>query len=150
MWILILVICIVAFIGGVSVIDDHDELGTWLSIGALLIGIVDVVLIISCLVAVVKSPIIDDKIAMYTEENAKIEESIDALVSNYMEYESETFIELQNDDAMTVVSLYPELKSDELVMAQINTYQANNAKIKELKESKINLRGYKWWLYFGK
>lgn len=28
--------------------------------------------------------------------------------------------------------------------------KSNNAKLKELKEAKINTRVYKWWLYFGR
>ena len=87
---------------------------------------------------------------MYTEENTKIEEQIDAIVKEYMEYEGETFSELKGDSSMILVSLYPDLKSDELVKTQISTYQANNKKIKELKETKINAKIYKWWLYFGK
>lgn len=93
--------------------------------------------------------VIDDKIEMYAEENAAIEESIDNLVSEYMSFESDTFKSLKEGDTMTLVSLYPELKSDELVKEQIDLHRANNAKIKELKERKLNLSILKWWLYFG-
>lgn len=97
-----------------------------------------------------KSMVIDEKIAMYMEENQNIENQIDIVVSGYMEYESGTFEKLKSDSSIVLVSLYPELKSDELVQTQIATYQANNEKLKELKELKINIRIYKWWLYFGK
>lgn len=33
---------------------------------------------------------------------------------------------------------------------EIEVYIENNAKIKQLKEEKINLAIKKWWLYFGK
>ena len=88
-------------------------------------------------------------IAMYAEENKNIENQIDAVVSKYMEFEGGTLTGLKSDSAITLVSLYPELKSDELVKTQIATYQANNEKLKELKEKKINIRVYKWWMYFG-
>lgn len=94
--------------------------------------------------------VIDDKIAMYTEENAKIEASIDSLVSEYMAYESNTLINFKDSDSIALVSLYPELKSDELVKAQIETYQENNAVIKELKAKKLNISVSKWWIYFGR
>lgn len=97
-----------------------------------------------------KTMVIDDMIAMYTEENQNIESRIDVIVGEYIDYESGTFAELKGDSSITLVSLYPELKSDELVQTQIATYQANNAKLKELKEAEINTRVYKWWLYFGK
>ena len=33
---------------------------------------------------------------------------------------------------------------------QINIYQENNKKVKELKEKKLKCQLSKWWLYFGK
>lgn len=99
---------------------------------------------------VISGKYIDEKKAMYQEENANIEEQIDALVKNYMKYESDTFSEFKGEGSMTLVSLYPELKSDELVQNQISVYTENNKKIKELKEQKIDVAKSKWWLYFGK
>lgn len=93
--------------------------------------------------------VIDDIIAMYTEENENIESQIDVIVREYMNYERNSFTELKGDSSITLVSLYPELKTDELVKTQINTYQANNEKLKELKEKKIKANIYSWWLFFG-
>ena len=93
---------------------------------------------------------IDDKIAMYQEENAKIESQVADIVERYMEYETETF-EIKTDDSYIVVaSLYPELKSNTLVKSQIEVFVDNNNKIKELKEEKIGYSIARWWLYFGK
>ncbi len=93
---------------------------------------------------------IDNKIAMYEEENAAIEESIDVTVKGYMDFETSTYGDLKDEDAINLVSLFPELKSDTLVQKQIDVYVANNDKIKQLKEEKINLSKNKWLLYFGK
>lgn len=93
---------------------------------------------------------IDDKIAMYEEENASIEESIDVTVKNYMNFETSTYDELKDKDAMNLVSLFPELKSDTLVQKQIEVYVKNNDRIKELKEEKIELQKVKFYLYFGR
>ena len=101
-------------------------------------------------ILIINGKTIDKRIDMYTEQNQKIEESISDLVENYMNYESSTFKDLSPDSAITLVSLYPELKSDTLVEQQCNLYMENNKKITELKEEKINLTIYKWWLYFGK
>ena len=87
---------------------------------------------------------------MYQEENANIENEMNILVQQYMSYESDTFGNLKGDSSITLVSLYPELKADTLVTKQIEVYVANNEKIKELKEDKIELSVQKWWLYFGK
>ena len=93
---------------------------------------------------------LDSKIAMYAEENENIETEMNALVEQYMNYESGTYGELKGESSITLVSLYPELKADTLVTKQIEVYIANNEKIKELKEKKIDLSVKKWWLYFGK
>ena len=123
-----------------------DELGGF----AIIFPAVCLFFLIGNITKIVDGRIIDDQIALYTEENAKIETAIDELVTEYMEFESNTFIELKNDSSITLVSLYPELKSDELVKAQIETYQANNSEIKRLKEKKLKITTYKWWVYFGK
>jgi hypothetical protein len=93
--------------------------------------------------------IIDEKIAMYQEENTKIEEQIAETVKQYQQYETDIFTEVASDSAITLVALYPELKADTLVRAQVDIYIKNNQKIKSLKEDKINGTINKWWLYFG-
>lgn len=94
--------------------------------------------------------VIDKKIAMYQKENTKIENQMDVLVSQYMKFETDTYGELKNESPITLVSLYPDLKSDELVKKQIEVYETNNKEIRDMKEKKINLKVAKWWLYFGK
>ena len=92
---------------------------------------------------------LDNRIAMYTEENAVIEQQIAECVERYQEYEQGVFEKVSPTDAVAFVTLYPELKSDTLVQAQIETYVENNNKIKQLKEKKIDASVRKWWLYFG-
>lgn len=97
--------------------------------------------------------VIDAEIAMYEEENSRIEERINTLVSNYLEYEQQTFAEFKpsdNEDLVAMASLFPELKSDTLVQEQLSIYVDNNAKIKSLREQKIGLAVCRWLLYFGK
>ena len=65
--------------------------------------------------------------------------------------EGNTFIECGSDgNGMTLINLYPELKSDALVKQQIDTYISNNNQIKTLKNDYINANSGRWWLYFGK
>ena len=98
----------------------------------------------------VNERVIDEKIAMYQEENSRIEESIEAIVSEYMEYESETFESVASTASpIAYVSLFPELKSDELVKNQIDVYYANAEAIKTLKVEKIEISELRWILYFG-
>ena len=151
MLIVLLVLFILLIVLGAGLIGEcYDGLG-FLSCATGAIGIIVVIcFIIGICILFSETKVVNEKIKMYTEENAKIEKQIDTVVKEYMEYEGETFTELKGDSSITLVSLYPDLKSDELVKTQIATYQENNQKIKELKETKINAKVYKWWLYFGK
>lgn len=95
--------------------------------------------------------VIDHKIDMYQEENTKIEQEVDNLVKEYIDHEHDTFAELKEEkNSITLVTLFPELKSDSLVKQQIEIYVKNNTKIKKLKEEKIDISLAKWKLYFGK
>lgn len=98
--------------------------------------------------------IADTKIAMYEEENTKIEQDITTIVKDYMNYEKDTYKiaseQIENSSLLVLTELYPDLKSNELVKKQIDIYTENNNKIKQLKEEKINNQVCKWWLYFGK
>lgn len=94
---------------------------------------------------------IDDKIAMYQEENAIIEQDIDRIVEEYLKHEQDTFTDLKTEESsITLVTLFPELKSDILVQQQLEIYVVNNAKIKRLREERIDIVKLKWLLYFGK
>lgn len=96
-----------------------------------------------------KHTIIDEKIALYEAQNAKIEAQVATAVEGYKEFEADTFANCKPEDLTLVLTLYPELSSNELVKQQINIYQANNEKILELKEQKLNLEVCRWWLFFG-
>lgn len=91
----------------------------------------------------------DQKIQMYQEENEKIEEDASVIVTQYMEHENETFDMSKIESSTVLVQMYPELKSNELVSKQIDIYNKNNKKIKELKLEKIKNQKAKFYLYFG-
>jgi hypothetical protein len=97
---------------------------------------------------------IDTRIAMYEEENAKIEAQVDATIETYMEYEKNIMAETSPDtqseeNSVVLVAAYPELASNALVREQVKIYTENNKKIKELKDAKIMGVTKQWWLYFG-
>ena len=93
--------------------------------------------------------VIDQKIQLYEQENAIIEQRIDTVVQEYMAYEKETYADLSAVDPVARVALFPELKADTMVQAQIQTYTQNWEKILSLKEEKVNLITKRWWLSFG-
>lgn len=140
--------------------DYHDhELTDMLScFGILGSGIAEFIIIISIIcniVGLADLKVVDKKIAMYEEENKNIQTQVAEIVKNYQDYEKETYteslknIDLSNTDVVVLAQLYPDLKSNEMLNKQIEIYQENNKKIKELKEQKINDEMSKWWLYLG-
>ena len=134
-----------------SVIADYEyDCGFFgVSVGFVVI-IASLIGMFICFHDIGQAKIIDKKITMYQEENKNIEEQINNLVKEYMEYEGSTLKEFSSESSITLITMYPDLKSDELVKAQIETYTKNNNKIKELKEDKLDYRLTKWWIYFGK
>lgn len=129
-----------------TIVTDGEDLAIIPLFGAFACLIVGIFLCIY----VTGGSVVDKKIAMYKKENTKIEAQINMLVSQYMKFETDTYGELKNESSITLVSLYPDLKSDELVKKQIEVYETNNKEIMDMKEKKINLKVAKWWLYFGK
>ena len=111
--------------------------------------VISLIATVALCVSVSNLKVIDNKIAMYQEENAKIEGQIAETVKQYQQYETDIFTEVAADSSITLVALYPELKADTLVQSQIDVYIENNEKIKSLREDKINGSVVKWWLYFG-
>lgn len=144
------VLMLILIVTGIVLLAEDCEFS---GVGCCVIGaigfIVALLFLIGLCINVSELKVIDDKIAMYQEENAKIEAQISEAVKQYQQYEHDIFTEVTPDSAMTLVALYPELKADALVQKQIEVYIANNEKIKELKENKINGSVYRWWLYFG-
>ncbi|WP_270328836.1 hypothetical protein [Enterococcus malodoratus] len=149
---LLLIICIAITVVGILLMNewDYDLLGYILLILGLVSAIVFGITVVANMDEVASGKVINQKISMYQTENRNIEEQVDALVKQYMEHEDNTFETARSKDTMTLVSLYPELKSDSLVKEQISVYNKNNAQIKKLKEKKIDVSVAKWWLYFGK
>ena len=151
MIIVLIIIGIAATVIGCKLVDGCECEMT----GGLLAGfgiadlIISTLVLIGLCVCLSDAQIADEKIAMYTEENEKIELQISEAIKEYQKYESGVFENVTPESAITLVTVYPELKSDVLVQKQIEVYLSNNEKIKDLKTTEIEERVYRWWLYFG-
>lgn len=152
MILLIFGICILMIVGG-FILDKKTGVDSDLCFGISGIGMVIGFFALLGLIIVgvnVKSlSVIDDRIVMYEEENARIEQQIADVVEQYQKYETDIFMEVAPESAVTMVSLYPDLKSDSLVQAQIEVYTENNKTIRDLRDKQIKGNVYRWWLYFG-
>lgn len=119
----------------------------------IILGILGLLAVVSAVVTGVyetsQEDVIDAKIEMYIEENTNIEQSVTETVEQYLEHEFAIFDNLHGEDIQTLLVVYPQINSNELVKKQIEIFTNNNAKIKELKEQKLNIDVWKFWLYFG-
>ena len=153
MILVILVIGILMTTLGIVLYDKldcgKDEIGTMFQIVGTVVTIISTIVAIVLLICVLNRVNIDKKIALYEEENTKIEQQIADTVKQYQEYETGIFTDIAPESSITLVALYPELKSDTLVQSQIEVYIENNKEIKELKSLAVNASVYRWWLYFG-
>ena len=146
MWILFLLIGI----GLICCIFIDNNTGEVFSGFGIFISVVALIGIIINIGILINGRTLDDKIAMYEQENAAIEQSVDVLVKDYYRHESDTYSSLTPENAVLFASAYPELQSNELATKQLEIYVENNNKIKELKEDQINLSRNRFWLYFGR
>lgn len=149
MGILLLVIGAVLFFGGIWISNKFEEAAELLVIGAVVVCFVSGLTILLHGGRVVQGRTYERKIEMYQQENKHIEGQVEAVVAQYMKHEDATFDTAKTESSMTLVTLFPELKSDSLVKEQIKIFNENNKKIKELKEQQIDISTSKWWLYFG-
>lgn len=146
MWILFLLIGI----GLICCIFIDKNIGEVFSGFGIFISVVALIGIIINIGILINGRTLDDKIAMYEQENAAIEQSVDVLVKDYYRHESDTYSSLTPENAVLFASAYPELQSNELATKQLEIYVENNNNIKELKKDQINLSKNRFWLYFGR
>lgn len=152
MLIVFCVICIILIAIGLTINEFVDT-----TIGSCLSFIFSASLVLCIIVGIcmmddiAEGEVIDEKIAVYEQENEKIETAIDVLVKEYMTQEEKIMIKTANKESLiTLVQLYPDLKSNDLAKKQMDIYVNNNKKIKKLKTKKLNISKTKWWLYLGK
>lgn len=150
--IILLIIITIAIMIGFEKLHISDEYSYWElhRIFTIPILICEIIALILFVTLIVSCRVIDEKIQLYEKQNKSIEEKIEVVVKQYMDFEKDTFKELKQDSYINLVNLYPELKTDKMIQQQIDLYTKNNEEITSLKESKINKTIYKWWVYFGK
>lgn len=92
---------------------------------------------------------IEEKIQIYEEQNAQIEQSIDAAVKAYCEHEQITYVQMSDGAVALVAAAYPELASSELVKTQMEVWTSNSNELKELKSDLVDFHRAQYFLYFG-
>lgn len=137
-FILVLVVFLVA-----NSKDDYGELDGLVTFT----GVLVVVLLIGLLVVgsgLINGRTYQKKIDILTEENERIETDIAELIESYMEHENIIFDAAKSDSAITLVNLYPDLKSSELVQSEIEIHNKNVEEIKKYRLDQAGISTYKW------
>ena len=154
LFIIFLLITIACCIIGFRIDADKNE-GKMMILVALGIfsfcGVFGIILsvLIDLTPALANEKIIDKKIVIYQEENNKLEKKIMVVAKTYMDFEKDIYKDLDNESVITLVETYPDLKSNQILMEEINTYKENSKQIKALKTEKLEIKKTKWIYYFG-
>lgn len=120
------------------------------AIGGIIVGVTCLAILITGVDYHKNLNTLDNKIEMYQTENTEIETTINYIIEGYKDYEQNVFENSKEGiDPVVLYSIYPELKSNELVNKQIDVYIQNKNTIKELKSQQIDNEVLAWWLYFG-
>ena len=156
MLILLFIVSIVLLILGVTLVYKANyasgiEYGLGWAFGVIggILSVASFIALIVCGTILSSYSVVDEKIALYTEENELIYNDVKLTVGEYMEWETDTYEKFAQTDITFVVNMYPELKSNELVMKQIDIYLANKNEIKMLKSQLIDREIFAFWVYFG-
>ena len=166
MILLLLVICIVLFTGGLFLYqkDTHvaaghysvKETGNLGFVGmgvSILSGIMAVslaIVLLGSLFALANTRSYDAEIAVIHEQNISLEEKISACVVAYLEHEGKTYDSLTPDKALAYAIALPELSSNVLVQEQICVYKENRDTLQKLLIKKAKVPNLRYKVYFGK
>lgn len=146
-WVIV-AICVLFLVGSIFFFGYDEDSGIFL------IGVSVCCLVASIIVGIVLGAKmtdkygIDEQIAIYEEENAKLEEEVDAIVKSYMRFEQETYEQFKNESSTVLIQLFPELKSNEVIQRQLSILEENKNQIVALKIKRTKLMRIHWWLTF--
>ena len=88
------------------------------------------------------------KIAVLEQRNEEVLSQVEPVVNKYLEYESSTLAEFKPDASKVIaLSMYPELKGNEMLQEQLKIIKENQRDITELKLEDAGLKAYKIWLF---
>lgn len=156
MLIALAIVSIVMIVTGVIIYNKTDD-----DVISPILGIVGAVILVVTIVSTICvggelacGRFIDDKIEFYENDNEAVYNEISNIAKAYCDYEKETVDKItelieQKADPSTILAVLPSLRSSELYAKQIEIYNANRTRIRELQEDRIGLKVNRWWLYFG-
>jgi hypothetical protein len=127
---------------------DDCEISLFLYIGG---GIFVLLLLIILAGAshIAEEKTINGQIELYERENAQIEVEINDAIDEYVQLKCGGVKRTNSTKLTTLVSIYREVCSSDIIQEKLTIYMGNEGKITELKEKVLEIYGWKWWIYFG-
>lgn len=151
MYLTILVFGIICLIIGIVFGGRYDWGDGWyiapMVAGVVLTFIFTILCCVSLVDIITVEITIDERIELYESYNADIKLQVDAVAREYVDYEAEIYDNFATQDILLIV---PELDANTVIMEQIALYEANELKILELREQRLNLQKDKFLLYWGR
>ncbi|MGP1609026.1 MAG: hypothetical protein ACTTGJ_04190, partial [Clostridium sp.] len=81
--------------------------------------LIEIIASIVLIAEISKKDFLNDKIALYKQENIVIEKRIDTVVKEYLKHESDTYKIKGEGKLIEKVMAYPELKSNDIIKKQV-------------------------------
>ena len=102
-----------------------------------------------CIYRIATYGTIDEKIAMYEQQNVKIEQQVADTVRMYMKYEEENNDEISDEQAILLAEVHPKLMNNESIVELVTQWKNNKTKISQLEYNKARISDDRFFLYFG-
>ena len=126
------------------------EVGVVLSFIGAIIGIISLIAFVVVLVCWSRGRVAQEKINILEEHNVAIEEKVRNTVQIYLDHEKEIYPDILNTSIATLLIVYPEIASNEIIKNEMGLYVDNSNEIKSLKLQIVENSVFAWWLWFGK
>jgi hypothetical protein len=115
---------------------------------AITVGIfISVILIVCAICRIGDGAVAADKIKSYEQGKIRIEKEMGTMVNAYMDYEKDNVKRVSDKDAVSYVTVIPELKSSDLVKQEMALYADYDKRIMKLKEKQADAKFAKFLLY---
>jgi hypothetical protein len=127
--------------------DYNDELS--FAVGCVAVGgmILSGLLIAFSICSIWDGAVAADKIKSYEQGKVRIEKEMGTMVNAYMDYEKDNVKRVSDKDAVSYVTVIPELKSSDLVKQEMALYADYDKRIMKLKEKQADAKFAKFLLY---
>jgi hypothetical protein len=130
------------------VVKDYDDELSF-TIGCIAVGgmIISGLIIAWSVCGIWDGAVAADKIKSYEQGKARIEKEMGTMVNAYMDYEKDNVKRVSDKDAVSYVTVIPELKSSDLVKQEMALYADYDKRIMKLKEQQSDAKFAKFLLY---